>query len=297
MTTPAQRPFKVASFNMISYTFSAVILASMLIACSSSAKQEIKAPARVLPSTLEEAVSNTTYRTEENKKRDIYRHPLETLSFFGLKPEMTVIEISPGFGWYMEILAPYLAAKGHYIAALIPADPSSTYFTEMHKHATTWLQDRPEVSAKVHMSEFAPPQKVDIAPMETADMILTFRNVHNWASGNGDEAAFKAFYKALKPGGILGVVEHRANAKSQRDPRAKSGYLREADVIHIAKLAGFKLEAKSEINANPKDTKDHPEGVWTLPPTLRLKEKDQAKYLAIGESDRMTLKFVKPLKK
>lgn len=297
MTTPSLRPFKVASFNMISYTFSAVILASTLIACGSSPKQEPPAPARVLPSTLEEAVSNTTYRTEDNKKRDVYRHPVETLTFFGLKPEMTVVEVSPGAGWYMEILAPYLAGKGHYIAAQIPADPANAYFTEMHKRTTTWLQDRPEVSTKVHMSEFAPPQKVDIAPAETADMVLTFRNVHNWAAGNGDEAAFKAFYKALKPGGVLGVVEHRANAKSKRDPKAKSGYVREADVIRLAKRAGFKLEAKSEINANPKDTKDHPEGVWTLPPTLRLKEKDQAKYLAIGESDRMTLKFVKPLKK
>ena len=297
MTTSTRRPIKAASFSFFAFSFSAMVLASTLVGCGSSPKQDLPAPARVLPSTLEEAVSNTTYRTEQNKKRDVYRHPLETLTFFGIKPEMTVIEISPGAGWYMEILAPYLAQKGHYIAAQLPADPSNAYFAEMHNRTTTWLQDRPEVSSKVHMSEFAPPSKVDVAPLETADMVLTFRNVHNWISKSGEDAAFSAFFKALKPGGILGVVEHRANAKSKRDPKAKSGYVREADVIRMAERAGFKLEAKSEINANPKDTKNHPEGVWTLPPTLRLKEKDQEKYLAIGESDRMTVKFVNPLKK
>lgn len=291
MHTKTVRSLKTASYILASLT-----LTSALIACGSSPKQEAAAPARVLPTTLEEAVSNSTYRAEENKKRDQYRHPLETLGFFGITPEMTVIEISPGAGWYMEILAPYLAAKGHYIAAVLPADPSNAYFAEMHKKTTTWLQDRPEVSARVHTTEFAPPAKVDLAPEGTADMVVTFRNVHNWMTNNGEQAAFKAFFKALKPGGVLGVVEHRANAKAKRDPKAKSGYVREADVIRLAERAGFKLEAKSEINANAKDTKDHPEGVWTLPPTLRLKEKDQAKYLEIGESDRMTLKFVKPVK-
>ena len=274
-----------------------ILSIAVVSACSSGPKQETAAtPARVLPATLEEAVASTSYRSASNTPRDQYRHPLETLNFFGIKPEMTVIEISPGQGWYMEILAPYLASQGHYIAAVAPPSPANTFATEMYTKTSVWLKDRPELSAKSEISSFSPPDKVDIAPEGTADMVVTFRNVHNWMTNKGEAAAFAAFFKALKPGGVLGVVEHRANPKVKRDPAAKNGYVLEKDVIQLAQKAGFKLEAKSEINANPKDTKDHPEGVWTLPPTLRLKEVDQAKYLAIGESDRMTLKFIKPLK-
>lgn len=258
-------------------------------ACQSGPKNQ-SSTKNMAPATIEESVASQ-YRTPENRQRDQYRHPIETLTFFGLKPEMTVIEISPGAGWYMEILAPLLNKNGQYIAA-VPPSSGSDYLKKLNEKVQNWLSRHPELKAKVKTVEFAPP--ADIAVTEPVDMILTFRNVHNWAAKGHDQAAFNSFFKALKSGGILGVVEHRASPKSKRDPQAKSGYMREADVIGLAKSAGFKLVANSEINANPKDTKNHPEGVWTLPPTLRLGEKDREKYLAIGESDRMTLKFVKP---
>lgn len=264
------------------------VLLFVLGACQSSQKGN-QASHKPLPTTIEEAVAGP-FRNEENRARDVYRHPVETLQFFGLQPEMTVVEISPGAGWYMEILAPLVSAKGQYIAALPPS--SSEYMKKLNEKVQAWIDSHPELAGKIQTATFNPPE--DIVPEGTADMILTFRNVHNWMARGNAQEAFNAFYKALKPGGVLGVVEHRANAKSKRDPKAKSGYVREADVIAMAQKAGFKLEAKSEINANPKDTKNHPQGVWTLPPTFRLGEKDKEKYQAIGESDRMTLKFVKP---
>lgn len=260
-------------------------------ACKSAPQKRSVPPA--LPTTIEEAVASP-YRTEANRARDQYRHPVETLNFFGLKPGMKVVEISPGAGWYLEILAPFLASHGHYTGALVPSE-TGAMFAKLNAGVEAWIKSHPELESKTKIVSFAPP-----APLVEdggADMVLTFRNVHNWMAAGKEQAAFEAFYKALKPGGILGVVEHRADAKSKKDPKAKNGYVREADVIATAKKAGFKLEAKSEVNANPKDTKDHPEGVWTLPPVLRLGEKDREKFLAIGESDRMTLKFIKPLKK
>jgi predicted methyltransferase len=248
-----------------------------------------------LPQTLEEAV-NSSYRTPENKNRDAYRHPLETLTFFGLQPNMTVVEITPGAGWYTEILAPFLATKGQYIGAF-PTIGESEKMNETTAKVIAWLKSHHEFDGHETISELNPPDKVAIAPEGTADMVVTFRNVHNWMAGGKQDAVFAAFYKALKPGGILGVVEHRADPKKPRDPKASNGYVLEKDVIALAKKAGFRLVSKSEINANKKDTKDHPFGVWTLPPTLRLKDKDREKYLAIGESDRMTLKFMKPKKK
>lgn len=252
-----------------------LLLTLFLVSCASSPKN---------PSNLKEAVSNPL-RSEDFKKRDQYRHPEETLSFFGIKPDMTVVEIWPSGGWYTEILAPYLHEKGTYIVADPTSDPRG--YTTRRKE---WLAKNKEIGSKVQHSNFLPPQELTIARAGTVDMVLTFRNVHNWLPTANQELAFKAFYDALKPGGILGVVEHRA-PKAGFDP--KSGYVAQEEVIRMAKKAGFTLVDSSEINANPKDTKDHPEGVWTLPPALRLKEKDQEKYLAIGESDRMTLKFKK----
>ena len=269
--------------------------ASALFSACASKPAPVAAPvARVLPANLEEAISSETYRTPTNMARDQFRHPYETLNFFGIKPEMTIVEITPGSGWYMEILAPYLAAKGHYIAATTPPSPENKMATEMYTKIDDWLKARPEVSAKSKITPLAPPEKIEIAPEGTADMVVTFRNVHNWMASDSQKAYFAAFFRALKLGGTLGVVEHRADAKGKSDPKAKSGYVLEKDVIKLAESVGFKLVATSEINANAKDTKDYPEGVWTLPPTLRLKDKDQARYVAIGESDRMTLKFTKP---
>ncbi|WP_408098651.1 class I SAM-dependent methyltransferase [Peredibacter sp. HCB2-198] len=263
-----------------------LLLSLLLVACSSKRDPNTLE----LPETIAEAV-DTGYRTPENRERDKYRHPVETLNFFGLKPEMTVVEVAPGTGWYMEILAPFLANKGRYIMASPVAD--KPYFKANEEKINAWKAKFPNVAPKMESAIFSPPSKIVFPADGTADMVLTFRNVHNWMMAKGEDQAFNAFYKVLKPGGVLGVVEHRA-LPTQEDPLAKSGYVREQDVIEMATKAGFKLVATSEINANPKDTKNHPEGVWTLPPTLKLGDKDREKYLSIGESDRMTLKFIKP---
>lgn len=270
-------------------------LLAFVVGCSSASKtpEPVAPPPQAqFPSTIEDAVASS-FRTESNRVRDQYRHPVETLKFFGLRPNMTVVEISPGAGWYLEILAPLLAANGHYIVAM-PATSSGSEQNSNQEKITTWEKTHPNVAAKITTADFAPPDHLDLAPAGTADMVLTFRSVHNWMSKGAEKAVFQAFFKALKHGGVLGVVEHRANPKKKRDPKAKSGYVLEKDIVALAKSVGFKLDRKSEINANPKDTKGYPEGVWTLPPVLTLKDKDREKYLAIGESDRMTLRFVKP---
>jgi predicted methyltransferase len=227
-------------------------------------------------------------RPADQKKRDPYRHPLDTLAFFGIKPDQTVVEIWPSGGWYTEILAPYLKDKGHYIAAVRPGKENKdeeAYNDKFVKH--------PERYGKIAVTELDPPKSFAIAPPGSADYVLTFRNLHNWMKGGNQAKVFAAFYKALKPGGMLGLVEHRADAKGKQDPEAKSGYVQQAYVLKLAKDAGFTVVAASEINANPKDTKDYEKGVWTLPPVLRLGDQDKAKYQAIGESDRMTLLFRK----
>lgn len=263
-----------------------LVLLTSFVACST--KKEDKPLALALPTTLEGSIASG-FRNPENAKRDMYRHPLETLKFFEVTPEMTVVEIWPSSGWYTEILAPYLGDKGLYIMADTPEDPKGYTLPRQE-----WLKKHWYVASKTQTTKFLPPTHLEIAPPGTADRVLTFRNVHNWEGDKGKQAAFHSFFKALKPGGILGVVEHRASEKKKLDPN--SGYIKESDVIKWAKKAGFKLLAKSEINANPKDTKDYADGVWTLPPRLRLGDKDKAKYLEIGESDRMTLKFIKPKK-
>ena len=232
------------------------------------------------------------HRAESNRARDVYRHPYETLTFFGIKPNMTVVELVPSGGWYTEILAPYLREKGKLIGAGQAIAPGNRYGEAFKKK----LDSNPALYDKVVTSVFEPPARYDIAAPNSVDMVLTFRNLHNWV-GNGDEAVkttFKEIHKVLKPGGVLGVVDHRLPASMKQDEKASSGYVHEAYVIRMAESAGFKLAAKAEINANPKDTKDHQNGVWTLPPVLANKDKDREKYMAIGESDRMTLKFVKP---
>jgi predicted methyltransferase len=240
-----------------------------------------------------DAVLAGSWRSATNKARDVYRHPKATLQFFGLQPDQTVIEITPGGGWYSEVLAPLLRDNGHYIAALSGGDGSE------QKQDATGLRAKfaadPAEYSKASIVTFNPKAPVFGAP-GSADMVLTFRNVHNWTMAGTAPAMFKAFYTVLKPGGTLGVVDHRAAAGANLDAVKSSGYLPTDYVIKLATDAGFKLDAQSEINANPKDTKDYPKGVWTLPPTLALGDQDRAKYLAIGESDRMTLRFVKVAK-
>lgn len=236
------------------------------------------------------------HRNPANMARDQFRHPKDTLMFFGIQPAMHVVEVWPSAGWWTEILAPLLKDHGKYYAAFIVTDAPGMpdYLKRVEKGFDDKLAANPDLYGKVIKTKLLAPKWVDIAPAGTIDMVLTFRNVHNWAKAGNADAMFKAFYDALKPGGVLGVKDHRARPGSALQQQIDSGYMTEEWVIATAQKAGFKLVDKSEINANPKDTTDHPAGVWTLPPTLRLGDKDRDKYLAIGESDRMTLKFIKP---
>jgi predicted methyltransferase len=232
------------------------------------------------------------WRSAVNKARDGFRHPKETLAFFGVEPGKTVIEITPGGGWYTEILAPLLRENGSYIAAF-PADVSSDYAARNNEKFRAKLSADAAHYGAAKMVEYDP-KAPNLGADGSADAVLTFRNVHNWVGGGSAEAMFKAFDAVLKPGGTLGVVDHRAADGADPASLAKSGYLTTESVIKLATDAGFKLVDQSEINANPKDTRDYEKGVWTLPPTLTLGDVDRDKYVAIGESDRMTLKFVKP---
>ena len=233
------------------------------------------------------------HRAQANKARDKYRHPKETLLFFGLKPDMAVVEISPSRGWYTEILAPVLRDGGQYYAAVSAVTEKTP--DALRKNDADYrgmLAGAPDLYGKVKLSVLSP-GALQVAPPGSADMVLTFRNVHNWAKAGTADAMFKAFYEALKPGGTLGVVEHRARPETSFQQQIDTGYMAEAYVVETAQKAGFKLVNKSEINSNPRDTKDYAGGVWTLPPTLRNGDENREKYLAIGESDRMTLKFEK----
>jgi predicted methyltransferase len=233
-----------------------------------------------------------SHRSTANSARDAFRHPHETLTFFGIKPTMTVVELTPEGGWYTEILAPYLRERGKLIGAGEATEPSKRYGMMFRKK----LDSNPAVYDRVQTGVFEPPLKYDFAPAGSVDMVLTFRNLHNWVEFGDDKmkGMLKSVYDSLKPGGVFGVVEHRMPVSMKQDAKASTGYLREDYVIGLAESVGFKLAAKSEINANPKDNADHKRGVWALPPALANRDVNRAAYMAIGESDRMTLKFVKP---
>ena len=241
---------------------------------------------------LEQAVA-ASQRSDANRARDKYRHPVETLGFFGIKPSNTVVEIWPGGGWYTEILAPYLADKGK----LIVVSPAGRGSEGMAK----WLDANPTLYGKVTRANFPTVLGGTGVPAETADAVLTFRNVHNWGMGymhpekkaySGE--AFREMFAMLKPGGVLGITDHRLPESASAEREKSSGYVKVSTVRALAEAAGFKYVGASEVNANPKDTTEWPDGVWTLPPVLAKGDTDRDKYLAIGESDRMTLKFVKP---
>ncbi len=241
-----------------------------------------------------QALSVGAHRSAENIARNVYRHPVETLQFFGLQSGMTVIEILPGGGWYSEILAPFLKDNGTYYAAHFSPNSHLSYQPPMLRNFEARVAGNPEIYGGTRITHLYPPSETEIAPAGSADLALTFRNVHNWIMAGTQHEHFAAFYTALKPGGVLGVVEHRAPTGSSMEVMQTTGYVTQEYVIELAQQAGFVLEASAEINANPRDLKNYPEGVWTLPPTFELGEVDKDKYLAIGESDRMTLKFVKP---
>lgn len=268
-----------------------VLALAILTACQAGtgnpgdAKEAVEA-VKVDPMTA--AISNPA--RGEKAERDGARHPGETLAFFQVEPSMTVLEISPGGGYYADILTPYLASGGGTYMATGYAETSERRIAANVQFKSNY----PEAQIYIMGSEAGLPQAA-------ADRVLTFRNTHSWMRGGNVESMFEAFYGTLKPGGMLGLVQHRLPATREQDPRAPSGYVQEAYVKQLAKEAGFEFVASSEINANPKDTADHPYGVWTLPPRLRGPEEDadagdydKAKYEAIGESDRMTLLFKKP---
>lgn len=278
----------------------ALACASIITGCQSSgdSKADVNQDAAQFDSAITIALAGE-WRSQENKARDQYRHPRQTLQFFGVAPDKTVIEITPGAGWYTEVLAPMLKDKGRYVAVLndatkLPNERSQAFYGKMNSALKTRIADNAAVFGSPTFVEIDPAAPV-LGESGSADIVLTFRNVHNWVMADQEAAMFEAFFEVLKPGGVLGVVEHRAQADAEFEKIKKSGYLPEEYVINLALKAGFVLDARSEINANPKDTKDHPGGVWNLPPTLSLKEKDREKFVAIGESDRMTLRFKKPL--
>jgi predicted methyltransferase len=232
-------------------------------------------------------------RTAAERARDGSRHPYEMLRFFGLTDRMSVVEIWPGSGYWTAILAPYLHDHGTYYAALNERGSASAAVENARASLLARLAADPARYGRVITRTFGG-DRHDIAPPGSADMVLTFRNLHTWMARGEADAAFQTFYRALKPGGILGIEEHRGRTDRPQDPQAASGYVREDYAIALAEKAGFHLAGRSEIGANPKDTNDYPAGVWTLPPTQRLGATDRAKYEAIGESDRFVLKFVKP---
>ncbi len=244
--------------------------------------------AAVQPGPALTAAIKAPSRTPANVARDPFRHPAQTLAFFGVKPTDTVVEIWPSGGWYTEILAPYLLKGGRYIAAAPSANA--------RKGVQELIAAKPAVYGKISFATFPSADAPDRVPAGTADVVLTFRNVHNWSFGATDQTqpAFDQMFAMLKPGGTLGLVEHHLPEDAKGITEAKSGYMKRSSVIAHATKAGFKLVAESQINANPKDTHDYPKGVWTLPPNYAEKDVERARYAAIGESDRMTLKFVKP---
>ena len=269
------------------------------------AMQPVATPALATPVATNQAspidgVLAGDWRADSNKARDVYRHPRQTLGFFGVKPDQTVIEMWPGGGWYAEVLAPLLRDAGSYTGILVDpakqADADGTAYAERtNSKLRVLFEKRPDVFGKARLLEAGSAAPV-LGDANSADVVLTFRNAHNWVMDGNEKAMFKAMFDVLKPGGTLGVVDHRAKSDQPAAEMKKSGYLPEAYVISLAEAAGFRLQAKSEINANPRDTKDYADGVWTLPPRLAKGDVDRARYVAIGESDRMTLRFTKPAK-
>ena len=279
-----------------------LVAAGFLAGCGGGETRSGPAEEKTAEVTLAD-IAASEIRSADNKARDKFRHPVETLTFFELTPGQTVVEIWPGGGWYTEVIAPYLATgDGTYYAAGFDPDGASERGLARINAFNEAFTGKPETYGTVKVTAFSA-KSGPIAPAGSADLVLSFRNVHNWMGGGFADKAFSDFYEALTPGGLLGVVEHRTSAEEEQDPEARSGYVRQDYVIALAEKAGFEFVEASEVNANPADTADHPFGVWTLPPVARTSPFrqepdptfDRAKYDAIGESDRMTLKFRKPL--
>lgn len=253
--------------------------------------------AQTLPVGVRVAESlDSAQRSSEDHARDRYRHPVATLDFFGIEDGMTVLEIWPGGGWYTKILAPVMNGHGQLIEATwdpeVEGQPQYRY--DLPKQMAAMFAEYPDIYGEVETVYFSPPKSASLGEADSMDMILTFRNVHGWITSGDAQLVFNEFARVLKPGGTLGVVQHRADAGTDPAATAKNGYVSEQAVIDLASNAGLELDSSSEINSNPKDTKDYADGVWTLPPSYELGDTDREKYAAIGESDRMTLRFKKP---
>jgi predicted methyltransferase len=282
------------------YLVAFVVAATFFAACAGQRAASAGTAAAPMTDAATTALLDRTlagdHRSAANRARDVYRHPQETLTFFGLRQDMTVMEVWPGGGgWYTELLAPVLRDHGRYIAASWDTKTESKYVLDNLKAYADKLASRPDLYGKATVVALQHPNEMKPVSDGSVDMVLTFRNLHNWMSREAAEPMLAAMFRALKPGGILGMVEHRASDRVPQDPRAKSGYVREDYAIALAQAAGFELIGRSDVNANPKDTKDHPEGVWSLPPTYREGDANRERYAAIGESDRFTLRFRKPL--
>jgi predicted methyltransferase len=264
------------------------LLAGLLLVTACAMPSTRQATAQALDNILADP-----HRPAADRARDRYRHPKDTLLFFGIRPEMSVLEVWPEPGWYTDVIAPLVRDRGKYYGAVMQADPASRYVSARLEAYRNKLASDPTLYGNASIVTF-PANGGDVVPPGSVDMVVTFRNLHNWMARGTAPQVFATIFKALKPGGVLGVTDHRGNPAVPQDPKAKSGYVNEEYAIQLIEAQGFKLVGSSEVNANPKDTKDYEQGVWTLPPTYRLGDKDREKYAAIGESDRFTLKFVKP---
>jgi predicted methyltransferase len=281
--------------------FACTLAAGLLAACATApppvapdAPPSSQAPPRDDQTAIAiERALQGEHRSAENRAYDSLRHPLETLLFFGIKPEMAVVETWPGAdGWYTGILAPLLAERGRLYAALPPASPDDAYVSPSLERFRANLNALPTIYGRVQVTSLGPGH-FDIAPAGSADMVLSFCNLHAWMSLGYAPEALESMHRALEPGGILGIVGHRADPSRPPDPRAANGYVSEEFAIRLIESAGFELVARAEINANARDTRDHEQGVWALPPFYRAGKRDREKYQTIGESDRFTLKFRK----
>jgi len=286
-------------------------LAALVTSCASAPKPGATPATSAAPTARDRALPKTdaatlaaldrvlagSHRSDANRARDAYRHPRETLEFFGLRQDMTVMEIWPGAGgWYTEVLAPLLREHGRYIAAGWDPKFDNKFVQDGIRSFQAKLDGNADAYGKVEVTALQYPGALAPVPPDSVDLIVTFRNLHNWMARDESAAAMlKAMWTALKPGGVLGLVDHRADPNAPVDPHAKLGYVNQQAAIDLIKAAGFEFVGASEINANPKDTRDYEQGVWTLPPTWRLGDKDRDRYAAIGESDRFTLKFRKPI--
>ena len=272
----------------------AVFIGAVFSANSIAMGSEVESNIEVITPIL-----NSDHRSEENKARDAFRHPQKIIEFYDIKPSDTVLEVWPGNGWYSEILGPYLKDKGQLVAATFginnenSKDKRLAFWTKIAIEYREKMSDE-ELYGEVIFTEFEPPERLDVAEVDSIDKALIIRSLHIWDEVGQMQQGLQSVFKALKPGGVLGVVQHRSTQISDFASSAPEGYLAENYVIQAAENAGFELVASSDINSNPKDTKDYPKGVYTLPPTLAMGALDQDKYISIGESDRMTLKFVKP---